>query len=199
MGFLLMLHNMKIILGSSSKYRKEVLVNQGYQFETMSPDIDEKAIRTDDFYELPRILARAKAEALLTRMKDEVFIITADQVVVSNGFLHEKPADANEVALFWERYNAGHPAETVSALVVINTKTGKRAEGVDIAKTYFNEVPHHVLQEFIEKGDPFTKAGGFAVQSEILKPYLNRIEGTSDSIMGMPLALLERLLKEVEE
>lgn len=188
----------KIILGSSSKYRKEVLDNKGYQFEVMSPDIDEKAIRVEDHYQLPLILARAKAEALIPRISEEALVITADQVVVCNGDLHEKPRDEEEVKIFLKKYSKGYPAETVSALVVINTKNGKRAEGVDLAKIYYKPIPDEVIREFIEKGDPFTKAGGFEINSPILHSYEHKTEGAEDSIMGMPLELLERLIEEVK-
>ena len=189
---------MKIILGSSSKYRRAVLEKNGYTFEVMSPDIDEKAIRTDDYYQLPLLLARAKGEALIPRVSEPSLVITSDQVVVCNGNLHEKPANPEEAKLFLERYGQGHPAETVSAVVVTNTANGKKAEGVDIAKTFYNFVPAEAIAEFIKNGDPYTKAGGFAIQSPILQPYMNRIEGTEDSIMGMPLKLLEELFTKVQ-
>lgn len=189
---------MKIILGSSSKYRRAVLESNGYTFEVMSPDIDEKTIRTQDYYQLPLLLARAKAKALVPRISEEALVITADQVVVCNGDLHEKPKDAEEARDFLKKYGNRYPAETVSALVVTNTKNGKRGEGVDIAKTYYNFIPDAAIEEFVEKGDPYSKAGGFAIQSPILQPYQDRIEGAEDSIMGMPLELLEKLIKEVE-
>lgn len=189
---------MKLILGSSSKYRRAVLEKNGYQFEVMSPDIDEKAIRTDNYYQLPLLLARAKGEALIPRISEEALVITSDQVVVCNGNLHEKPRDEQEARLFLSRYGLGHPAETVSAIVVTNTKNGKKAEGVDIAKTFYNVIPEEAIDAFVKNGDPYTKAGGFAIQSPILQPYMDRIEGTEDSIMGMPLKLLEELCARVQ-
>ena len=189
---------MKIILGSSSKYRKSVLEKAGYQFETMSPDIDEKAIRTKDYYQLPLLIARAKAAALTSRVSEPAILIASDQVVVCNNDLHEKPSSVEEARSFLQKYNAGHPPETVSAVVVVNTRTGKRAEGVDIAKCFFKPMPAEVMETFIKEGDPFSKAGGFSIQSDIMGPYLEKMEGTIDSVMGMPLALLEKLIKEVE-
>lgn len=191
--------DMKIILGSSSKYRKAVLEKNGYVFEVMSPDIDEKAIRTEDLYRLPLLLARAKAEALLARVRGDALVITSDQVVVCGGALHEKPSDEKEAVLFLKRYGEGHPAETVSAVAVTNTKNGKQAEGTDIAKVHYDPIPDDVIANFIKNGDPYSKAGGFSIQSPILQPYMSRIEGTEDSIQGMPLALLERLFREVQE
>lgn len=188
---------MKIILGSSSHGRKTELEERGYAFEIMKPGIDEKAIRTTDNYELPLLLARAKLEALMPRISDQAIVITADQVVVCNGQLFEKPESPEEAKRFLSEYSAGHAGETVSALVVLNTVTGKRAEGIDIAKTYYRPIPGAVMDEYILKEDPFSKAGGYFLESEILAPYLDRVEGGTDSVRGMPIHLLEKLFAEV--
>lgn len=190
-------NEVKFILGSSSKYRKEILESKGYEFDVMAPDIDEKAIRTPDSYQLSLLIARAKADALLPQISESSLIVTADQVVVCGGLLHQKPKDSQEARLFLKRYSNGAAAETVSALVVVNTHNNKRAEGVDIAKVYFKIMPPLAIEDFIKNGDPYSKAGGFAIQSPILKPYFNKMEGTEDSVMGMPLKLLEKLIKQV--
>ena len=188
---------MKIILGSSSKYRKELLENAGYQLQVMVPDIDEKAIRTDDFNQLPLLVARAKLDALIPKIAEPSIAITADVIVVCAGSVYEKPKDEQEARFFLKSYSDGNPAEVIAALVVINTKNNKRAEGIDIAKVYFNVLPPTVIDEFIKNGDPFSKAGGFGIQIPILKPYVSKIEGTRECVMGMPMDLLEKLIKEV--
>ena len=189
---------MKIILGSSSKYRKELLETNGYEVEVMAPNIDEEAIRSDNYYELPLLLARAKANALLPKVSQSAILITADVVVVCDGNLYEKPKDAKETKAFLEVYSGGAPAEIAAALVVINTANGKQAEGVDMTSVHFNVIPSKAIENFIQQGDPFTKAGGFGIQSPILQPYIKEIKGTRESIMGMPIHLLEKLIKEVQ-
>ena len=159
---------MKIILGSSSKYRRAILQKHGYEFETMSPDIDEGTIRTDDHYKLPLLLARAKIDALIPKISEPALVITADAVVVCDGILHEKPRNEAEARLFLAKYSDGKPSETVSALVVINTVNNKRSEGVDIAKIYFRPLPNSVVEEFIKTSDPYSKAGAFAIELPIL-------------------------------
>ncbi len=178
---------MKIILGSSSKYRKQVLLEHGIDVDSMSPDIDEKAIRTHDFYQLPLILARAKAEALIPKITEPVILITSDQVVVCNGDLHEKPQDETEARLFLKKYSEGYPAETVSAIVVTNTASKKQVEGIDIAKVFHAPIPESIIEDFLLKGDPYSKAGGFSVRDPSLSKYVVKIDGTVDSVMGMPI------------
>lgn len=189
---------MKIILGSSSKYRKQLLEEKGYRIEVMVPDIDEKAIRTDDYYKLPLLVARAKMDALISKVIEPAIVITADVVVVCSSALYEKPKDIEEARLFLKKYSEGHPAEVISALVVTNTENKKRVEGVDVAKVFFNAMPQAVIEDFIKNGDPYSKAGGFGIQLPMLQPYVNRIEGTRECVMGMPTDLLEKLIKEVE-
>ena len=58
----------QIILGSSSRWRKDILEKMGYEFTCMSPDIDEKAIRHEDPKEMTLMIARAKGKALLDKV-----------------------------------------------------------------------------------------------------------------------------------
>jgi len=188
---------MKIILGSSSKPRQEVLQEAGYVFDVISPDIDEKLIRTENFYDLPLLLAKAKAEALLEKVKEPALIVTGDQVVVCNNYLHEKPETKEEAETFFDRY-ANYPAETVSALVVTNTQTGKQVSGIDIARVFFNSIPKNIQEEYIATGIPFKHAGGFSPEHEAISSYIKEIQGALDSLKAMPLKLLEELMKKVK-
>ena len=189
---------MKLILGSSSKYRRELLQENGYEVEVMFPNINEEAIRSDNYYELPLLLARPKATALLSKISEPSIVVTADVVVVCDGALYEKPRDVEEARRFLKVYSGGAPAEVAAALVVTNTANGKQAEGVDMTSVHFNVIPPKAIEDFIKEGDPFSKAGGFGIQSPILQPYIKEIKGTRESIMGMPIHLLEKLIKDVE-
>lgn len=189
---------MKIILGSSSKGRREALESAGYTFDIVAPDIDEKAIRSNDPREIPILIARAKAEALKEKVTEPSIVVVGDQVVMCNENLQEKPESDDDVRLFFSRYNEGYPAETVSAVIVFNTENGKQAEGVDIAKVYFKNVPDEIIEEYIESKGPFIHAGAFAHEDDILKPYIDKLEGTPDSIKGLPINLMEELIKKVQ-
>src|SRR3989339_531887 len=119
---------MKIILGSQSQQRKRVLKEMGYEFEVLPADIDEKKIRHEDPRQLTVMLAKAKASAICSRISEPALIITADQVVVCNGKVYEKPRDVAEAKAFLQSY-ADYPAECVNGVVVTNTATGKQIEG----------------------------------------------------------------------
>src|SRR3989339_1134219 len=178
---------MRLILGSASKWRKIILEKAGYTFEVMTADIDEKAIRSENYEELPLLIARAKADALLLKIVEPSILITSDQVVVCDGELWEKPKDEEEAKRFMKSYSEGKAGQTNTAVVVTNTENGKRAEGVDIAKAYFKEIPDKIIEEYIKDGDASQCSGGFTIDHPLLIPYLDRIEGDNDSIEGLPM------------
>ena len=186
---------MKIILGSQSKWRRELLARMGYQFDVMTPDIDEKAIRDDDAWNLTLRLAHAKADALLPCLHLGL-LITSDQVVVCDGEILEKPRDSGEARRYLEKYGK-FPAETVTAVVVTNTVTRKRTEGIDVARVVFRPIPADVIDRLIEAGEILHHAGAFSLEDPLLEDYVERVDGEPESIMGLPREMMERLLGEV--
>lgn len=137
-----------------------MLERMGYEFEIMRADIDEKAIRSDDPNELTFQLTNAKADALLARIPKPAFLITADQVIVWNGKIREKPENRDEAREFLRGY-ADHPAESVTAVCVTNTKTKHRECDVDIARVHFLKVPKSVIVSLSRSGMCFCAPEGF--------------------------------------
>ncbi|XP_039128286.1 7-methyl-GTP pyrophosphatase-like isoform X1 [Dioscorea cayenensis subsp. rotundata] len=194
----------KIILGSSSSSRKQILAEMGYDFTVKTADIDEKEIRKDKPEELVVALAHAKADAIISRLQISEFrevdaeptlLITADQVVVHGGMIREKPADADEAREFIKGYSAGH-ASTVGSVLVTNLKTGIRKDGWDKAEIYFHKIPDEVIENLIKEGDVLYVAGGLMVEHPLTSPFVEAVVGTIDSVMGLPKALTEKLIQE---
>ena len=153
---------MHIILGSQSHGRRELLSAMGYAFAVMPAHIDERAIRSEDPGALTLALAHAKADALLPQIHEPALLITSDQVVVWQGTIREKPQNAEEARAFLRGYAEG-PAETVTAVVVTNTATGVRQQGVDRATVWFRRIPEAVIDQVVARGDIFAHAGGFSI------------------------------------
>ncbi len=183
---------MKLILGSASPTKKEELAKAGFEFEVMSADIDEKAIRHDDFYTLPLLLAEAKADALLPLIQEPAILISSDVVAVCNGRLMEKPESAAELHEWADLYEQ-FPSDAVSALCVINTATGKRATGTDISKVVWGPIDRKILDTIIDGGLVF-KAAGF--NQEMVEAFATEHD-SYDRLRGMPIDLLKQLLREV--
>lgn len=189
---------MKIILGSQSRSRQEVLEEMGYEFEVMPSNIDEKAIRHDNPKELVLVLANAKADALLPRISEPALLITADQVVVWKDEIREKPESKEEARRFFQTYYEA-PAEIVNAIVVTNTATGKRVFGLDSNMIQFREIPEEVIDRLVKGERIYSLAGGFEVRDPLLQPYLEKVEGTIDSVAGLSKDLTRSMLQEVQE
>lgn len=190
---------MKLILGSASKWRRQILQQAGYEFSTMSPDIEEKKIRYEDPHQLVLAIAHAKADALLSRILEPALLITSDQVVVCHDEIFEKPSSEAEVRRFLHSYQQ-HEAMTVTAIVVTDTSTGKRVQGVDEVNIIFNSIPEDVINHVIAEGEVFSCAGGFQIENEYgeLNPYIKKIDGDIDSVKGLPLKLLNELILKVQ-
>ncbi|KAG4157982.1 hypothetical protein ERO13_D02G094600v2 [Gossypium hirsutum] len=193
----------KIILGSSSLPRRKILTEMGYEFTLMSADIDEKGIRKEKPEELVMALAEAKADAILQRLPvsdyvkeaEPTLLITSDQVVVYEGVIREKPANEEEAHQFIKGYSGGHAA-TVGSVLVTNLKTGFRKGEWDRVEIHFHEIPDEVIEKLIEEGNVLHVAGGLLIEHPLIKPYIKQVVGTIDSVMGLPKAPTEKLIKE---
>ncbi|KAG2664003.1 hypothetical protein I3760_16G059100 [Carya illinoinensis] len=193
----------KIILGSSSIARRTILSEMGYEFTIMTADIDEKCIRKDKPEDLVIALAEAKAEAILQRIPigdyvkdaEPTVLITCDQVVVYEGMVREKPSSKEEARQYLKDYSGSHAA-TVGSVLVTNLKTGFRKGEWDRVEIYFHEIPDEIIEKLIEEGIVLNVAGGLIIEHPLILPFVKQVVGTTDSVMGLPKALTEKLLRE---
>nr|KYP51306.1 Maf-like protein DDB-G0281937 [Cajanus cajan] len=178
----------------------------GYQFTLMTADIDEKSIRKESPEELVMALAEAKAEAILQRLPvddylkdaEPTLLITCDQdleVVVYEGVIREKPAGKEEARQFLKDYSGGRAA-TVSSVLVTNLKTGLRKGESDRVEINFNEIPEEIIEKLVDEGVTLNVAGGLLIEHPLILPFVKEVVGTTDSVMGLPKSLTEKLLKE---
>ncbi|KAJ3191970.1 hypothetical protein HK101_007218 [Irineochytrium annulatum] len=193
-----------LILGSSSSSRASVLRAANLPFTVVRADVDEKLLGGDratrDPNDLVITLARCKIDAILKEGKvaglKEGILIGCDQVAVFDGKIREKPESEAEARMFLASY-ANHYAETRGGMVVVNLATGKRAEAIDVAKQHFNAVPASVIDKLIAQGTVYHCCGGFMIDDPLLVPCCGETVGDQDSIIGLSLRLLSKLIKEV--
>ncbi|XP_026435949.1 maf-like protein DDB_G0281937 isoform X4 [Papaver somniferum] len=164
----------KIILGSSSKARREILTEMGYEYTILTADIDEKNIRM----EKPEKLVVALAEA---------------KVVVYEGAIREKPTDKEEARQFLKDYSGGL-ATVVGSVLVTNLKTGISKGGYDRVEVYFHDIPDEVIDNLIEEGIVLHVAGGLMLEHPLIWPFVETVMGTTDSVMGLSKALVKQLI-----
>ncbi|XP_062019174.1 uncharacterized protein LOC133735751 isoform X3 [Rosa rugosa] len=194
----------KIILGSSSIARRKILAEMGYEFTLMTADIDEKSIRKEKPEELVMVLAQAKADAIISKIQtthskekdaEPTIVIAADTVVVYEGAVREKPSSKEEARQFLKDYSGGHAA-TVGSVLVTNLKTGFSKGEWDRVEIYFHEIPDEAIEKLIEEGTVLKVAGGLIIEHPLILPFVKEVVGTTDSVMGLPKDITERLLKE---
>ncbi|CAG9461353.1 unnamed protein product [Pedinophyceae sp. YPF-701] len=196
----------RIILGTSSRFRRRVfdeLCEQtpGLKYEVQTADIDEKAIRRPHPADLVAVLAEAKADAILKKMaaagSDTTtgLLVTCDQVVTYKGEIREKPESEAQLKGWVKEYSAA-PVGTTSSVRVANLATGKVAAGVDVTEVHFDAIPEADVDAMIQEGDVLWCAGGLMLEHPRVTPHCTKLVGTMDSVMGLPKALLCKLLLE---
>ncbi|KAH7851978.1 hypothetical protein Vadar_019087 [Vaccinium darrowii] len=192
----------KIILGSSSMARRQILAEMGYEFEIVTADIDEKSIRREKPEELVMALAEAKADAIISKLKisshveDDAYstlLITADTVVVYEGAIREKPMSKEEARQFIKGYSGGH-VTVVGSVLVTNLVTGTRKGEWDRAEVYFHDIPNEVIDSLVEEEVMLNVAGGLMLEHPLTLPFVDTVLGTADCVMGLPKALTEKLI-----
>lgn len=176
------------------------MTHNKWEFDVLSPNIDEKSILGDP-YELPLKIAKAKAEALMKRLAesnqyDQCVLITSDSVVLFEGVVREKPRNREEAIDFLSSYS-GKSVQTLSAVVVTEFPSGVQKSGTDIGVLHFDEITDDVVERVAEKGQVYNAAGGILIEDYDLGPLIHSIESTVDSIMGLPLELTRDLILAV--
>ncbi|KAK3149495.1 hypothetical protein QOZ80_3AG0218200 [Eleusine coracana subsp. coracana] len=193
----------KVILGSSSLARREILADMGYEFAVMTADIDEKAIRRETPEELVKALAEAKAEAIKQKLHGDcardrdrpTLLVTSDQVVVSKGMIRERPRNTEEAREFIRGYSDDR-AFAVNYVLVTNLSTGATKGGWDIPEIKFQHIPDEFIDKVIKEVDMTCVAGGLRLTHQSVSPFVKELVGTTDSIRGLPRKLTEKLIRE---
>lgn len=173
----------------------------------------EKAIRCEDPRELPLLIAQAKADAVIKKIIDahdaaekasleeaelEPFVLlTCDQIVLFNGSeVREKPESPEQAQQYLQSYSNGC-VSTISAVVVTHYPSLVQDSGIDEATVHWKAIDSETVQRVVARGEVMTSAGGFRIEDPDLQPLVRRIDGTVDSVMGMPLALASSLAMNV--
>ncbi|MDY0271330.1 MAG: Maf family nucleotide pyrophosphatase [Advenella sp.] len=184
-------HASRLILASSSRYRKEMLKRFGIPFETISPDIDETPQPGETPARLALRLSVEKALAIAENNPNSI-IIGSDQVATLDGAPIGKPGNF-EAAKKQLRALSGHCVEFHSALAVTN---GGMTETADIiTRCYFRELSDAEIVHYLEIEKPFDTAGSAKAEGLGIT-LMDKMESEDPtSIIGLPLITLARMLR----
>ncbi len=183
----------KLILASGSPRRRELLSQHGIKADIMPVDVDENIDAISSAKEAVMFLALKKALCASKHAAPGTLIIAADTVVNKNGIMG-KPKDISEAEEMLMRIN-GTDHEVMTGIAVIETGTDKKEVLCDITKVFCKKYTKKEIDEYIATGEPFDKAGAYAIQGAFGK-YVDRIEGNYETVVGLPVDVLVRLIKE---
>lgn len=184
----------KLILASNSPRRKELMRLAGWTFRISPADVDETPIDGEPAADYVLRLAASKARAAAEHSQAGELIIAADTTVADGELILGKPADTAEAFEMLDRLR-GRTHQVHTAIAVLDPSDGRLLS--DLAST---DVPMRAytdaeIQDYIATGDPFDKAGGYAIQHPGFKP-VEALTGCYANVVGLPLCHLERLLKQ---
>lgn len=182
----------RVILASASPRRRDLLALVGIAHEVMPADIDESPRAGEPPRVLAERLACEKAASLAAR-EPRALIVAADTIVVIDGEILGKPADAAGAARMLGRL-AGR---THTVLTGVAVARGARLEsGVEAVEVTFRALDEARIAAYIATGEPMDKAGAYGIQG-YGATIVERIHGDYFAVMGLAIGLLVELLQQL--
>jgi len=198
-----------VYLASQSPRRRQLLDQIGVPHRPLLADAGEDAetLEAERPGETPddyvRRVALAKLGAAVPRLGARRLaaapVLCADTVVALDGAILGKPRDAAD-ALATLRRLAGRSHRVLTAVALADARAAAAGHAADarlavsVSQVRFADVPAHLLERYVQGGEPFGKAGAYAVQSAAAA-WIERIEGSYSGIMGLPLHETALLLR----
>lgn len=185
---------MKLILASTSPYRRELLGRLGLPFEVAAPAVDESRLPGEPGERMAARLAEAKARAVAAAHPDSL-IIGSDQVAVCDGEIFGKPG-SHENAVRQLQQLSGREVVFNTAVCVYNTRRNSTGLKIVPFRVTFRTLDTAVIERYVTRERPFDCAG--SAKAEGLGIVLiDRMEGTDPTALhGLPLIALVDLLRE---
>ena len=178
-----------LILASGSPRRAELLARAGYRFEVVPPDIDERRQPGEAPRDYVARLAAEKAAAVAPRYPERV-VLAADTTVVVDSTVLGKPRDADDAAGMLRRLS-GRAHDVLTGVAV--RRGGASVSAVEETAVHLAALDEALIGWYVGTGEPSDKAGAYGVQG-IASRFVTRVEGSYSNVVGLPLALVDRLL-----
>jgi MAF protein len=183
-----------------SPRRRDLLQRLGLAFVVRPAHVDEDGLEAA--FAGPRAalaehLAEQKARTIAATFAPDVpaVIIAADTTVLLDGQILGKPRDAAEARSMLQRLR-GRTHQVYTGLVVLATATGQHLSRTVMTPVTMRAYTDAEIERYIATGDPFDKAGSYAIQHPLFQPVA-RIQGCATNVIGLPLCTLALLLQVV--
>ena len=185
----------RLILASSSPRRRELLASLGLHYEVHKPDVDETQQPGEAPLEYVQRLSRLKAEAVAARMAGEVAVLAADTIVIlaadtigidEAGEILGKPATPDEARQLLRRLrHRDHRVCTAFTLLRSGSAPQEITEIV-CSRVTMRNYSDTEIDAYIATGDPFDKAGSYAIQHPTFAPVA-QVQGSYSNVVGLPI------------
>ena len=194
-----------LILASASPRRAELLRNAGIEFRVDPAHIVEERGPGEAALDFARRLAREKARAVAARHSGN-FVLGADTIVCVDNHVLGKPADAAD-AFAMLRLLSGRWHEVTTGICLIAPEVSAAGSGSadrpeqvahETTRVQFSALNDDDIRAYIASGEPMDKAGAYAIQG-MASRWITRIEGDYGNVVGLPVALLWKILRELTQ
>ena len=195
----------QLVLASASPRRKELLASAGFTFEIDSAEVDETPpAGLDAPGEIAAALARRKAEAVIARRRERDPARAASEVVLAadtvvwlggrpGGTLLGKPADAADARRMLGLLSGRRHVVATGWHAARVDGSGRANEGAAVTRVLFRTLEAAEIDAYVATGEPFDKAGGYAIQGKAAA-FVQHLEGSYSGVMGLPLFELAEIL-----
>lgn len=178
----------KIILGSNSPRRKELLAGLGIDFVVDTGNTFEEVYASSTPHErIPEVLSEGKSYGFHRELEDDEILITSDTLVLCADKVMGKP-HSREEAYEMLRLLSGREHKVITAITVRDKERCKTSS--DTAIVHFKELSDKEINHYIDNYKPFDKAGAYGIQEWIGYIGIGRIDGSYFTIMGLPVHMV---------
>lgn len=175
----------KLILGSGSPRRKEILSLADIDFEVQVSDVDESFSNDIPVDDVPELLAIRKAQAIQNQESvTNVTILTADTIVAVDDEILGKPVDRSDAIRMIQKLS-GREHRVLTGVCILKNNQLKSFK--DTTLVTFAEMTHSEIEYYVDQYQPYDKAGAYAIQEWIGVRYIRNIDGCYYNVMGLPL------------
>jgi len=187
---------MHLILASASPRRRDLLRNAGFDFEVRPSEIVE-VIRPGELpEEFARRAAREKATQIAAAAPRGRLVLGADTVVVIDGQTLGKPSDPPDATRML-RLLSGRTHQVHTGICLVRAPAEIEALEHETTLVTFRELDEKEIRDYVESGEPWDKAGAYAIQG-LASKFITRISGCYSNVVGLPVALVYEILKKAE-
>lgn len=186
------LEKFRLILGSASPRRQQLLAGLDLEFVVSSIGADESFDASIDIEQVPEVLAKRKSLAFNDLNSDQL-LITADTVVIFQGEIINKPGNHEEAVEMLQKLS-GNAHRVITGVCIRSAH--KQIEFSESSTVYFAPLNKGEIEYYVHKYPPFDKAGGYGIQDWIGYIGIQKIEGCFYNVMGLPVHQLYKTLCE---